>query len=230
MKAGLGYQFPERSAHAHSPESSKTGPVSTAIRTTISWGGEFPMYPNGLPERLPQVPSTRRPELGFNLSSATRPPKLFKDTSWIRQYGCFGCHEINCYPPASRSVPDIGSNRKSGRGRTHFRRSAQRLPSRCARAGRDSGTRRQNEQGWTEFFWVEILSAPSRTADAAVLSSSRTRTRSRETIAARRNRRTRPRTIRHVRRAEAREMAEEYEPDASAGKKLFSQRGLPCLP
>lgn len=68
---------------------------------------EFPMYPKRLEEAACVKCHHNVVELGVHPKFGASAPKLFKGYELIRQYGCFGCHEINGYNAGKAIGPDL---------------------------------------------------------------------------------------------------------------------------
>ena len=68
---------------------------------------EFPMYPKRLGEAACLKCHHNVVELGVNPKFGDSAPKLFKGYELIRQYGCFGCHEINGFNAGKPIGPDM---------------------------------------------------------------------------------------------------------------------------
>ncbi len=68
---------------------------------------EFPMYPKRLGEAACLKCHHNVVELGVNPKFGDSAPRLFKGYELIRQYGCFGCHEINGFNGGKPIGPDM---------------------------------------------------------------------------------------------------------------------------
>ncbi|WP_437223198.1 c-type cytochrome [Planctomicrobium sp. SH661] len=68
---------------------------------------EYPMFPKQFIESSCLKCHPKVVELGVNDKFGESAPKLFKGYSLIRDYGCFGCHEINGYDGTSPIGPDM---------------------------------------------------------------------------------------------------------------------------
>lgn len=68
---------------------------------------EFPMYSKRLGEAACLKCHHNVVELGVNPRFGDSAPKLFKGYELIRQYGCFGCHEINGFNSGKPIGPDM---------------------------------------------------------------------------------------------------------------------------
>ena len=68
---------------------------------------EFPMYSQRLGEAACLKCHHNVVELGVNPKFGASAPKLFKGYELIRQYGCFGCHEINGFSGGKAIGPDL---------------------------------------------------------------------------------------------------------------------------
>jgi cbb3-type cytochrome oxidase cytochrome c subunit len=68
---------------------------------------EYPMYPKRLAEAACLKCHHNVVELGVNPKFGASAPKLYQGYELIRQYGCFGCHEINGYSAGKTIGPDM---------------------------------------------------------------------------------------------------------------------------
>jgi cytochrome c551/c552 len=68
---------------------------------------EYPMFPKQFVESSCLKCHHNVVELGVNDKYGTSAPKLYKGYSIIRDYGCFGCHEINGFDGAKPIGPDL---------------------------------------------------------------------------------------------------------------------------
>ena len=68
---------------------------------------EFPMYPNRLAEAACIKCHHNVVELGVNPTFGASAPKVVEGYNLIRQYGCYGCHEINGYSAGVSIGPDM---------------------------------------------------------------------------------------------------------------------------
>ncbi len=68
---------------------------------------EFPMYPNRLAEAACIKCHHNVVELGVNPTYGASAPKVVEGYNLIRQYGCYGCHEINGYSAGVSIGPDM---------------------------------------------------------------------------------------------------------------------------
>jgi cbb3-type cytochrome oxidase cytochrome c subunit len=68
---------------------------------------EYPMFPKRLHEAACLKCHHNVVELGVNPKFGASAPKLFKGYELIRQYGCFGCHEINGFNAGKPIGPDM---------------------------------------------------------------------------------------------------------------------------
>jgi cbb3-type cytochrome oxidase cytochrome c subunit len=68
---------------------------------------EYPMYPKRLAEAACIKCHHNVVELGVNPKFGASAPKVYRGYELIRQYGCFGCHEINGYSAGRQIGPDM---------------------------------------------------------------------------------------------------------------------------
>jgi len=68
---------------------------------------EYPMFPKQFMESTCLKCHHNVVELGVNEKFGASAPQVFKGYSLIRDYGCFGCHEINGYDGATPIGPDM---------------------------------------------------------------------------------------------------------------------------
>jgi cbb3-type cytochrome oxidase cytochrome c subunit len=68
---------------------------------------EYPMWPKQFVEASCLKCHHNVVELGVNEEFGETAPKLYKGYSLIRDYGCFGCHEINGFDGATPIGPDM---------------------------------------------------------------------------------------------------------------------------
>ncbi|MBI3863452.1 MAG: c-type cytochrome [Planctomycetia bacterium] len=150
---GSGTSFHNASHSPNSPDIAEHWHKEYGYSYNHFW--EFPMYPERLREASCLKCHHNVVELGVNPKFGASAPTVFKGYELIRQYGCFGCHEINGYAAGKPIGPDMrlepqtdeereriaadptavaGTMRKVGPGLRHF-------------AGKTT-------QGWAEN-WVE---------------------------------------------------------------------------
>ncbi|MGQ0634677.1 MAG: hypothetical protein ACT4QC_08705 [Planctomycetaceae bacterium] len=68
---------------------------------------EYPMYPKRLAEAACVKCHHSITELGVNPKFGASAPQLYRGWDLVRQYGCFGCHEINGYNAGKPIGPDL---------------------------------------------------------------------------------------------------------------------------
>jgi cbb3-type cytochrome oxidase cytochrome c subunit len=223
---GSGTSFQNASHSPNSPDVAETWREKYGYHFTHFW--EHPMHP----ERLSEAGCLRCHhsviELGINPKYGASAPKLFRGYELIRQYGCFGCHEIVGQSAGKAIGPDLrlepqtadeaariaadptalaGSMRKVGPSLRHF---ASKSNAGWAEYWIEEPKRFRPETRMPQFFHLSNQQdaqakdlVPAEIAAMAAFLIARS-----EPI-------------------ELEEWAPGYTPDPERGKKLFSQRG--CL-
>lgn len=102
---GSGTSFQNASHTPQSPDVGEKWNKEYGYSYNHFW--EFPMYPKRLAEAACVKCHHNVVELGVNPKFGASAPKLFKGYELIRQYGCFGCHEINGYNAGKPIGPDM---------------------------------------------------------------------------------------------------------------------------
>jgi cytochrome c551/c552 len=189
---------------------------------------EFPMFPKRLAEASCVKCHHNVVELGINPEFGTTAPRLFKGFELVRQYGCFGCHEINGFSGGKPIGPDMrlepqtpeeaeriaadptavaGTMRKVGPGLRHI---SSKTTKEWAEYWVQEPKRFHPETRMPQFFGLTNqddaqarLWQPVEIAGIVAYLFDRSE------------------------KLKTERWAEDYKPDAERGKKLFSQRG--CL-
>jgi cbb3-type cytochrome oxidase cytochrome c subunit len=102
---GSGTSFQNASHSPNSPDIAEKWKQEYGYSFNHFW--EMPMYPERLREASCLKCHHNVVELGVNPKFGASAPKLFKGYELIRQYGCFGCHEINGYAAGKPIGPDM---------------------------------------------------------------------------------------------------------------------------
>jgi len=102
---GSGTSFQNASHTPQSPDVGEKWHDKYGYSYSHFW--EFPMYPQRLAEAACLKCHHNVIELGVNPKFGDSAPTLFKGYELIRQYGCFGCHEINGYSAGKPIGPDM---------------------------------------------------------------------------------------------------------------------------
>ncbi|MFN0053275.1 MAG: hypothetical protein ACKV0T_13920 [Planctomycetales bacterium] len=189
---------------------------------------EYPMYPGRLAEAACLKCHHQVVELGEHPKFGASAPKVFRGYELVRQYGCFGCHEINGYTAGKAIGPDMrlepqtedeaeriaadpgavaGTMRKVGPGLRHF---ASKTNAAWAENWVEEPKRFRPETRMPQFFHLSNQKDDEGAAlqpveIAGVVAYLFAKSESMDLV----------------------EWAADYVPDAERGKKLFSQRG--CL-
>lgn len=102
---GSGTSFQNASHSPNSPDIAEHWKDEYKFFHNHFW--EYPMYPKRLAEAGCVKCHHNIVELGVNPKFGASAPKLYKGYELIRQYGCFGCHEINGYNAGKAIGPDM---------------------------------------------------------------------------------------------------------------------------
>ncbi len=102
---GSGTSFQNASHTPVSPDVGENWHKKYGYAANHFW--EYPMYPKRLGEAACLKCHHNVVELGVNPKFGDSAPKLFKGYELIRQYGCFGCHEINGFNSGKPIGPDM---------------------------------------------------------------------------------------------------------------------------
>ena len=224
---GSGTSFQNASHSPISPDIGEKWHEKYGYAANHFW--EYPMYPKRLGEAACLKCHHNVVELGVNPKFGESAPKLFKGYELIRQYGCFGCHEINGFNSGKPIGPDMRLEPQTPEEAAASPPIRPPWPERCGKSARACGiwrrkpTRPGLKTGWQEpkrfrpetrmpqFFnltnqkdaHAKLLQPVEIAGDRRLICSSKS-----EKL-----------TFDH--------WAEGYAPDAERGKRLFSQRG--CL-
>lgn len=189
---------------------------------------EFPMYPKRLREAACLKCHQNVVELGVHPKFGNSAPTLFKGYELIRQYGCFGCHEINGYNNGKPIGPDMRLEPQTAEEAERIAADPTAIAGTMRKVG--PGLRHlatKTNKAWTEY-WVE---EPKRFHPETRMPQFFNLTNQKDAHA----KELQPVEIAGIVNylfAKSEELktdkwAEGYEPSAENGKKLFSQRG--CL-
>ena len=189
---------------------------------------EYPMYPQRTGEAACLKCHHNVVELGVNPKYGASAPKLFKGYELIRQYGCFGCHEINGFNAGKPIGPDMRLEPQT----------AEEVERIAADPSSGAGTMRKvgpglrhiaskTNKAWTEY-WVQ---EPKRFHPETRMPQFFNLTNQKDAEA----KELQPVEIAGIvnylfavsENLKTERWADGYQPDAERGKKLFSQRG--CL-
>lgn len=102
---GSGTSFQNASHAPVSPDVGENWHKKYGYAANHFW--EYPMYPKRLGEAACLKCHHNVVELGVNPKFGESAPRLFKGYELIRQYGCFGCHEINGFASGKPIGPDM---------------------------------------------------------------------------------------------------------------------------
>lgn len=102
---GSGTSFHNASHTPNSPDIGEKWHQKYGYSYNHFW--EFPMYSRRLAEAACLKCHHNVVELGVNPTFGNSAPKLFRGYELVRQYGCFGCHEINGYNAGKPIGPDM---------------------------------------------------------------------------------------------------------------------------
>ncbi len=102
---GSGTSFQNASHSPNSPDVGEDWHKKYGYSYNHFW--PYPMYPQRLREAACLKCHQNVVELGVNPKFGNSAPTLFKGYELIRQYGCFGCHEINGYNAGKPIGPDM---------------------------------------------------------------------------------------------------------------------------
>jgi cytochrome c551/c552 len=223
---GSGTSFQNASHTPNSPDIGQKWHDKYGYSYNHFW--EFPMYPERLREAACLKCHHNVVELGVNPKYGASAPTLFKGYELIRQYGCFGCHEINGFNSGKPIGPDL---RLEPQTPEEIERIAN-DPSAVAGVMRKVGPglrhiAAKTNRAWTEY-WVE---EPKRFHPETRMPQFFNLTNQKDAEA----KELQPVEIAGIvaylfARSEELKLerwADDYQPDAERGKLLFSQRG--CL-
>ncbi len=223
---GSGTSFQNASHTPESPDIGEKWHEKYGYSYNHFW--EFPMYPKRLAEAACLKCHHNVIELGVNPKFGESAPKLFKGYELIRQYGCFGCHEINGYSTGKAIGPDM-------RLEPQTTEEAERLaadPSAVAGTMRKVGPGLKHIAAKTTKAWAEYwIEEPKRFHPETRMPQFFNLTNQKDDKA----KELQPVEIAGIAEflfSKSEELkldhwAEGYKPNAENGKKLFSQRG--CL-
>jgi mono/diheme cytochrome c family protein len=102
---GSGTSFQNASHSPNSPDIAEKWHKDYGYSYNHFW--EYPMFPERLREAACLKCHHNVVELGVNPKFGNSAPTVFKGYELIRQYGCFGCHEINGYAAGKPIGPDM---------------------------------------------------------------------------------------------------------------------------
>ncbi len=223
---GSGTSFQNASHTPNSPDIGEKWHQKFGYSYNHFW--EFPMYPERLAEAACLKCHHNVVELGVNPKYGASAPKLFKGYELIRQYGCFGCHEINGFSAGKPIGPDMRLEPQSPEEAERIAADPSSVAGTMRKVG--PGLRHlasKTNKAWTEY-WVE---EPKRFHPETRMPQFFNLTNQQDAQA----KELQPVEIAGIvdylfsrsEELKSERWAEGYEPDAGRGKKLFSQRG--CL-
>jgi cytochrome c551/c552 len=189
---------------------------------------EFPMYAGRLREAACLKCHHNVVELGVNPKFPASAPKLFKGYELVRQYGCFGCHEINGFNAGKPIGPDLRLEPQTPEDAERIAKDPTAVAGVMRKVG--PGLRHiaaKTNKAWTEY-WVE---EPKRFHPETRMPQFFNLTNQKDAEA----KLLQPVEIAGIaaylfaksEKLKLEHWAEDYKPDAARGKLLFSQRG--CL-
>lgn len=223
---GSGTSFQNASHSPDSPDIGEKWHEKYGYSYNHFW--EYPMFPKRLAEAACVKCHHNIVELGVNPKFGASAPKLFQGYELVRQYGCFGCHEINGFNAGKPIGPDLRLEPQTAEEAERIAADPTAVAGTMRKVG--PGLRHiasKTTKEWTEY-WVE---EPKRFHPETRMPQFFGLSNQHDAQA----KELQPVEIAGIvaylfnksENLKADRWAEDYKPDAERGKKLFSQRG--CL-
>ena len=115
---------------------------------------DIPMQPERLRESTCIKCHHSVVELGVHPKFGASAPKLYKGYNLIKEYGCFGCHEIQGFDGTRPIGPDLRLEPSTEADAERSPRIRRKLPARCGRSDRLCGTSEEALAG-VFSYWIE---------------------------------------------------------------------------